>query len=49
MANRRFVAYHQFSTKHQGLSGLGFEPQEAAVRRHLGPGDEDHFREVIAS
>ena len=46
MANRRFVAYYQVSTKHQRLSGLGFEAQEAAVRR---PGDENHFHEVIAS
>ena len=49
MANRRFVAYHRASTKQQELSGLEFEAQEAAVRRHLDPGFQDHFREVTAS
>lgn len=39
MENRRFVAYYRVSTKQQGLSGLGLEAQEAAVLRHIRPGD----------
>jgi DNA invertase Pin-like site-specific DNA recombinase len=40
MAHQRFVAYYRVSTKAQGLSGLGLEAQEAAVRQHLGQGRE---------
>jgi DNA invertase Pin-like site-specific DNA recombinase len=39
MANGRFVAYYRVSTAKQGISGLGLEAQQAAVRGYLNGGD----------
>lgn len=37
--NGRFVAYYRVSTTQQGLSGLGLEAQQAAVRSYLNGGN----------
>jgi DNA invertase Pin-like site-specific DNA recombinase len=36
---RNFVAYYRVSTERQGLSGLGLEGQQKAVRDHLNDGN----------
>src|ERR1039458_2704722 len=38
MANDRFVAYYRVSTAKQGVSGLGLEAQQEAVRSYLNGG-----------
>ena len=43
MANDRFVAYYRVSTVKQGVSGLGLEAQQDAVRSYLNGG---HWKRV---
>jgi DNA invertase Pin-like site-specific DNA recombinase len=46
MANGRFVAYYRVSTVKQGISGLGLEAQQEAVRTHLNGGKWKMVSEV---
>ena len=43
MINDRFVAYYRVSTAKQGVSGLGLEAQQQAVRSYLNGG---HWKQV---
>lgn len=47
MANGKFVSYFRVSTKKQGLSGLGLEAQQQAVRSHLNGGKWDMLGEFV--
>lgn len=47
MADGRFVAYYRVSTKRQGVSGLGLEAQQEAVRAYLDGGTWRLVDEVI--
>jgi DNA invertase Pin-like site-specific DNA recombinase len=46
MANGKYIAYYRVSTQKQGVSGLGLEDQQAAVRSHLNGGDWQIIAEV---
>lgn len=49
MATGKFIAYYRVSTQQQGLSGLGLEAQQEAVKRFLNSGKwelTDEFIEV---
>lgn len=47
MAQGRFIAYYRVSTKRQGVSGLGLEAQQEAVRSYLNGGDWQLLAEVV--
>ena len=47
MAQGKFVSYYRVSTAKQGVSGLGLEAQQEAVRSYLNGGDWRLVAEVV--
>lgn len=47
MAQGKFIAYYRVSTKRQGVSGLGLEAQQEAVRSYLNGGNWQLLAEVV--